>query len=343
VPPTFDLDGPLDGHDRRECLTLLAAAALLSLGEGGDAGGEAAFYSPDQPRDRTGKWTAGVGAQTAADRERARDYARTFLAGRSVLPGVNERELLARHLAMLTVKDLHALRREHGLGTVPGRKADLVAHLAGQIHAIRAQNSSQELLTTSPVNGTIPVESKQGTTGVRTMTTQQELPALAGAEKQVAWAQEVRGRVVEGARAQLASARENAAKHGWPKFERLARVAERALELIHSPAAASAKEWIDLRSDRDPLGYLVARDLASHPAVGAALDAAGGDADRLERRILTPREPRPGKPGGYRDDQDARTVTTGDPALDELAGRYGPAVVAGAVRHADMLRLRGGR
>jgi hypothetical protein len=194
----FDPHGDLWGLTRPDAASVLVDAALLSHPDS-----TAEFWSPDQPRDWHGRWTSGAGGGFApvarnAERERSRGYVRDFLAGKSTLPGGAERELLAQHLARLTVKELHAIKAEHGLkASAPDKKA-LVAKLAERFreHREKSARTGQEGLTSQAKGTILPVEAEKPT-GVQKMTTQtQQLPRLAGSEKQVAWAESIRDKAL---------------------------------------------------------------------------------------------------------------------------------------------------
>lgn len=102
---------------------------------------DAAFaFDPNQPRDNAGRWTRGGGgmphAQRQAGREQAREHVRAFVARKGPV-AQREAEALAGHLATLTVDQLHALKREHGLKASAPNKAALVAKLAERFRQAR--------------------------------------------------------------------------------------------------------------------------------------------------------------------------------------------------------------
>jgi hypothetical protein len=108
---------------------------------------DAEFYSPDQPRDDRGRWTAG-GGEGAAPRPTQADRAALRQASLAAVrayvraggePTHVEHEQLAAHLARLTVDQLHAVKVEHGLKASGRVKSDLVARLADRFRLHRAK------------------------------------------------------------------------------------------------------------------------------------------------------------------------------------------------------------
>jgi hypothetical protein len=108
---------------------------------------DAEFYSPDQPRDDRGRWTAG-GGEGAAPRPTQADRAALRQASLAAVrayvraggePTHVEHEQLAAHLARLTVDQLHAVKVEHGLKASGRVKSDLVARLAERFRLHRAK------------------------------------------------------------------------------------------------------------------------------------------------------------------------------------------------------------
>jgi hypothetical protein len=104
------------------------------------------FYSPDQLRDERGRWTAGgaSGGMTrqehAARREAASSAIRDYLTA-THQPTREETARLAGHLATLTVKQLHELRKEHGLKDPRLLKEDFVNALHGYFQAHREKQA----------------------------------------------------------------------------------------------------------------------------------------------------------------------------------------------------------
>jgi hypothetical protein len=115
------------------------------------------FYSPDQLRDHRGRWTDGGGGaaeeRTHADRAarsaegrrslrehtqwQASDHAKQFRARTGPVTAAEAGALAAR-LSKLSVKELHALKREHGLKASAPVKAELVRKLGERFAAHRA-------------------------------------------------------------------------------------------------------------------------------------------------------------------------------------------------------------
>jgi hypothetical protein len=116
------------------------------------------FYSPEQPRDHRGRWTDGgpggpAEERTHADRAarsaegrrslrehtqwQASDHARQF-RNRTGPVTAAEAGALAAKLSKLSVKELHALKREHGLHASAPVKAELVRKLGERFAAHRA-------------------------------------------------------------------------------------------------------------------------------------------------------------------------------------------------------------
>jgi hypothetical protein len=269
----FDPHGDLWGLTRPDAASVLLDAAILSHPDS-----TAEFWSPDQPRDWHGRWTSGAGGGFApaarnAERERSRGYVRDFLAGRSTLPGGAERELLAQHLAKLTVKELHTIKAEHGLKASGKDKQALVAKLAERFreHREKSATTPQKGLTT-PLSGSIlPVESKLPT-GVQKMTTQtQELPKLTGSERQVAYAEDVRRQAL----AEVAGTDPQEAAARWEDVGVPAEHREAALRWL--AGQTDARYWIDhARSGLPRMAQEALRAVAPPPAVRDAV-AAGHD------------------------------------------------------------------
>jgi len=92
---------------------------------------QAEFYSPDQPRDDRGRWSP-VGEEGL---HKAREMVREHLREKN--PAPERVRALADHLLTLTVKQLHTLKREHGLKASAPNKAALVEKLRARVEAAK--------------------------------------------------------------------------------------------------------------------------------------------------------------------------------------------------------------
>jgi hypothetical protein len=146
----FDLTGiDLFGMTREEILSAMVEAALAGADRDDLDDPDAPFAWDESlhPRDQRGRWTTSGGGGVSAEerasrRETAGKAARDFLT-KSGPATKEELQALAGHLSSLTVKQLHDLRKEHGLKDPRLLKADFVTALHGYFEKVRADAATK--------------------------------------------------------------------------------------------------------------------------------------------------------------------------------------------------------
>lgn len=207
----------------------------------------ASFYDDAQPRvpagnSDGGQWVAGTGS---THEQPWAAPVRNFLA-RTTPPTPTEINALGSHLAHLTTEQLRGLRADHGVDVPAANKGVLVAKLREKFTEARAKNAATVKPVEPPKSEPMPSAAR-----VTTPASAATPPPLHGTEKQVAFAESVRSRVLRDAEKYVAH--REATGHPDAAKDREA--------LILLKQQATARYWIDGRNDSIPQHFESVRNL----------------------------------------------------------------------------------
>jgi hypothetical protein len=202
----------------------------------------ASFYNDDQPRVPAGNSDGGQwAAQTGSTHEQPwAAPVRNYLA-RTTPPTPAETSALANHLHSLTTEQLRGLRADHGVAAPASSKSVLVAKLREKFTEARAKQTAAAPThdAQAKTSASVPMPAPWSARPTAPAKSEAAPPALHGTEKQIAFAESVRQRVLRDAE-KYVRAREHT---GHPDAAR----DREALGQLKQEA--SARYWIDARNE----------------------------------------------------------------------------------------------
>lgn len=206
----------------------------------------ASFYSDDQPRvpagnSDGGQWAAATGS---THEQPWAAPVRNFLA-RTTTPTPTEINALGNHLSSLTTEQLRGLRADHGVEASGSNKRFLVQKLREKFAESRQKNAAKSAEATKPVPMPSAARTTEGVSlATDNLTTVRDNsaaapPKLHGTDKQIAYAESIRSRVLRDGEKYVAH--RELTRHPDAAKDREA--------LEHLKQEASARYWIDGRND----------------------------------------------------------------------------------------------